>query len=328
MKSWIYKLLSSGKRQQDNSVELKCRNCGALMYGRFCHICGQDLFAGRKGGSGNIVFNLLDSMYSVDTKAFDTIRLLLFHPGKLTLEYYQGRIIRYLHPSKLFWFVSIVFFLYFSYRFDGGSNENKVQANAPAKTEVEAASARSSDPAQAGKEKTALPRAEPKKASGSTARSNDNRRKTWNKIESPEHPELAKEKFVSTFWAYAPYVSLVLIPFFSFLMFACFHRKVRKYSYHTMFTLHFHAFVYLFAGIVDLISDLWPSIVSGYLMIVPFIYLMFAVYVFYRPRMIPALFKMMLVAVIYFFVTVFVLILFVVFVAHKTSGEDFKALLS
>lgn len=88
----------------------------------YCHLCGQSLFVGKENCIEKFFSNAL-SLYSVDFKIFRTIKLLLFCPGKLTKEYCQGHIIRYEPPFKLFWTVSLLFFIYFSYKFDPNSTK-------------------------------------------------------------------------------------------------------------------------------------------------------------------------------------------------------------
>lgn len=312
------------------------------MHGRFCHMCGQDLFAGRKSGSGQIVYNFLDSIYAVDTKLFDTLKLLLFYPGKLTLEYYQGRIIRYVHPSKLFWFISIVFFLFFSFRLDNAKENKKDTGFVSVKNKsinfnLEGAESDYHDEDSGQKNTSSYPAivlndSVNGKESTALAQPADSV-KTSHKSEGQgkQHRDNKKfniDQFFSTFLAYAPYVTLVLIPFFSFLMFIFFRKYMRKYSYHLMFSLHFHAFIYLFIGITVFLSDFWPSVLSGYLLLVPFIYILIAVYVFYKPRMIPAIFKLGVIAVVYFFVMIIAVAFFSILVVYKVSGESWQEFFS
>ncbi len=107
-------------KKNNKPVLSKCRNCGTETKGPYCHLCGQSLFAGKEGFTESFFNNAL-SLYSVDFKIFRTIKLLLFYPGKLTKEYSKGHIIRYEHPFKLFWFVALLFFLFFTYKFDPNS---------------------------------------------------------------------------------------------------------------------------------------------------------------------------------------------------------------
>ena len=88
----------------------KCRNCGVELQGRYCHLCGQDMYAGAQRSVRSVVFNMFENIFSLDNKVFVTLVNLIFRPGKLTLEYFEGHVVRYVVPGKLFWFVSILFF--------------------------------------------------------------------------------------------------------------------------------------------------------------------------------------------------------------------------
>ena len=203
------------------------------MIGPYCHLCGQTLFAGREDSIEKFFSNTL-SLYSVDFKIFRTIKLLLFYPGKLTKEYCRGHIIRYEHPFKLFWFVTLLSFIYFSYKFD--PNSTKLTGN----TEL-------------------------------------------NRL----------------FMNYLPYATLLLVPFFSFLLFAFFRKHNPIYSNNTVFALHFHTFLYIFFVAVLLISNLGISVKWWLLFLIPYIYLMISVYLFYKPKVVPLFFKVSFILIIH-----------------------------
>ncbi len=97
-------------RKKSQLVLSICRNCGNQMKGPYCEKCGQHLFSGIKRSVKGLTFNALENMFVLDNKLFTTLGYLLFYPGKLTLEYMRGRMVSYVHPSKLFWFITIVFF--------------------------------------------------------------------------------------------------------------------------------------------------------------------------------------------------------------------------
>jgi len=49
--------------------------------------------------------------FHFEHKFFGTIKPLVFKPGKLTVEYVAGKRASFLHPIKLYIFISIVFFI-------------------------------------------------------------------------------------------------------------------------------------------------------------------------------------------------------------------------
>ncbi len=95
-----------------------CANCEAHLKGDFCHVCGQSAHVHRS------VMHLLEEfahgLYHFDSKAWRTVPLLAFRPGKLTRDYTHGRRARYIAPLALF--LLSVFLMFFVFGFVGGPN--------------------------------------------------------------------------------------------------------------------------------------------------------------------------------------------------------------
>lgn len=87
-----------------------CANCGTLLQGEFCHVCGQ------KATEINRPFwwiagEFLDSVFSYDSRTLRTIWLLFADPGEFTRLYNSGRRASVLPPFRTFIVATIVFFL-------------------------------------------------------------------------------------------------------------------------------------------------------------------------------------------------------------------------
>ena len=89
-----------------------CLNCGATVYGRFCHICGQENVE-PKESFWHLVTHFIYDITHFDGKFFSTVKYLLLKPGFLSGEYIAGKRTRYLNPVKMYVFVSAFFFLFF-----------------------------------------------------------------------------------------------------------------------------------------------------------------------------------------------------------------------
>jgi len=87
-----------------------CGNCGAVLEGRYCHVCGQ------RGHVHRSVLHLLEEffhgLFHFDGKIWRTIPLLLINPGALTRRYVEGQRVRFVSPIGLFLFC--VFLMFFS----------------------------------------------------------------------------------------------------------------------------------------------------------------------------------------------------------------------
>src|ERR1700744_6397960 len=89
-----------------------CLNCGATLQGHYCHVCGQENLQ-IKESFGHMMNHAISDYFHFDHQFFHTLKPLLFKPGFLTNEYMAGRRVQYLHPVKMYIFISIVFFLLF-----------------------------------------------------------------------------------------------------------------------------------------------------------------------------------------------------------------------
>lgn len=79
-----------------------CANCGTVLLGRYCHVCGQLGHVHRS--LLHLLEELLHGVLHFDAKALRTLPLLVFRPGTLTRRYLDGQRVRYLNPLTLFLF--------------------------------------------------------------------------------------------------------------------------------------------------------------------------------------------------------------------------------
>ncbi|HEY2581993.1 MAG TPA: DUF3667 domain-containing protein [Mucilaginibacter sp.] len=90
--------------------ENNCLNCGTTLEGKFCHNCGQENLE-IKESFGHMMNHAISDYFHFDHQFFHTLKPLFFKPGFLTNEYMAGRCVQYLHPVKMYIFISIVYFL-------------------------------------------------------------------------------------------------------------------------------------------------------------------------------------------------------------------------
>ncbi|MEO6979266.1 MAG: DUF3667 domain-containing protein [Mucilaginibacter sp.] len=90
--------------------ENDCLNCGTVLEGKYCHNCGQENLE-LKESFGHMMNHAISDYFHFDHQFFHTLTPLLFKPGFLTNEYMNGRRAQYLHPVKMYIFISIVYFL-------------------------------------------------------------------------------------------------------------------------------------------------------------------------------------------------------------------------
>jgi hypothetical protein len=92
--------------------EKDCLNCGTIVQGKYCHVCGQENVE-PKETFWHMVIHFFNDITHFDGSFFTTLKDLLFKPGFLSKEYMKGRRASYLHPVRMYVFTSAIFFLLF-----------------------------------------------------------------------------------------------------------------------------------------------------------------------------------------------------------------------
>jgi uncharacterized protein DUF3667 len=87
-----------------------CLNCNASLYGRYCHICGQENLE-PKETVWHLVNHFFQDVTHFDGKFFSTVKYLITKPGFLSREYMLGRRASYLNPIRMYVFTSAIFFV-------------------------------------------------------------------------------------------------------------------------------------------------------------------------------------------------------------------------
>jgi hypothetical protein len=89
-----------------------CLNCNAQVYGKYCHICGQENIE-PKESAWHLLSHFFQDITHFDGKFFTSIKYLILKPGFLSHEYLLGRRASHLNPVRFYIFTSAFFFLIF-----------------------------------------------------------------------------------------------------------------------------------------------------------------------------------------------------------------------
>lgn len=305
MKSIISGFLTRRRRKKRLPVLAVCRNCGTSLVSRYCHNCGQYLFAGFNYSIKDIIYNAFDTIFAWDNKLFRTLKYLLFFPGKLTKEYLSGKVIRYVHPAKLFWFITIIFFAVFTFWAGPDVSDQKLFGTDSKFEEV----------------------AEAVKKDNANSEENINQENTSSEedTDSAKKPERKKDVKLSDILDYIPYGMFLVVPFFAFLLQLFFYGKQHYYAGHLIFAFHFHSFIFLLFTIISLISHYYPpfeNIEDKIFLYVPPLYFIIALFVVYRPKIWSVIWKVPFIMFIYLFVIIFVLLAFSFLIVRYVHGVD------
>lgn len=97
---------------QPERTEKNCLNCNTHIYGRFCHVCGQENVVSKQSFF-SLAKHFVYDIFHFDGKFFETVRKLLLKPGQVPKEYTAGKRASFLDPIRMYLFTSAVFFVFF-----------------------------------------------------------------------------------------------------------------------------------------------------------------------------------------------------------------------
>ncbi len=90
-----------------------CPNCGAKFDGPYCAHCGQERDTHRRT-VGHLLHDFFEDILSFDSRILRTARALVSQPGELSCAFRDGRTRAYVPPIRLYFFVTLLFFLILS----------------------------------------------------------------------------------------------------------------------------------------------------------------------------------------------------------------------
>jgi hypothetical protein len=100
--------------EASDAAPVRCKNCDALLLGRFCANCSQAANV-HVPTTRELLHELLEGLTHSDSRLWRTLTTLWFKPGKLTEAFVAGRRMAYLPPFRLYLILSIIFFLLASF---------------------------------------------------------------------------------------------------------------------------------------------------------------------------------------------------------------------
>lgn len=88
-----------------------CLNCENKLSDEdnFCPNCGQ-VNNSKRVSFKDLVYDIFGYFFFYDYKLKNSIKLLLFYPGQLSLNFIKGKKANYIHPIRLFFIISLIYF--------------------------------------------------------------------------------------------------------------------------------------------------------------------------------------------------------------------------
>jgi hypothetical protein len=199
-----------------------CGNCETPLRGRYCPVCGQDSYH-RVTSIHELMADFFGEFLNLDSRLARSLPPLITRPGVLTKEYLAGRRARYIPPLKLYLFISVAFFFLLSIAW---LQPEWLNVHVP-------------------------DRAAPKVQLSAKDRADIAKQPKWVQSLVQQGMSIKKNphQFVSTMISKLPTMMFLLLPLFAFFLKLLYIRRKRYYVEHLIFSLHYHAVVFLAAFI-------------------------------------------------------------------------------
>jgi hypothetical protein len=226
-----------------------CPNCEAAVAGNFCHQCGQETVL-HPPSTREFLHEFIGHYVALEGKLWKSMGLLLFRPGRLTLEYIKGRRVRFVQPLRLYLTFSLIFFAVLKFNV----HENKKDHIEVGQTQS-APAADKGEPDEDGKEAKPLNEDRPgeihegtKEVGQMIGRVNPGMGKAL--ADKLEHigdlPGAEQKQLLGTaFYGYAPYAIFFMMPVFAFFLKVLYLGSGRRFGEHLLFALHTNGFAFL-----------------------------------------------------------------------------------
>jgi hypothetical protein len=236
-----------------------CLNCGAPLGGPFCSECGQRDIPPYPS-TRELAVDAISEFSGWDGRLASTIRALVTKPGVLTLEFLEGRRVRYISPLRLYLTASVIYFLLAagapSVRLgEGVSLTSGLQVSTTSSTTKTSRPQRVADAARESLDQQELTQQQKDSALADIARAPSVMRPFLRR--AVEDPAGFKRGILENM----PRMLFVLLPVFAGII-AIFYRH-RKYPEHLYFAIHLYAFIFVALGFSELAKFARLTVIAG-----------------------------------------------------------------
>lgn len=87
-----------------------CLNCSTPLRGKFCFHCGQKVIEPKERTVLHFIYQFFGSAFFLENNFFKNLWTLLSKPGKLPLDFIEGRRKRWMPPFSLFLLINLFYF--------------------------------------------------------------------------------------------------------------------------------------------------------------------------------------------------------------------------
>jgi hypothetical protein len=273
-----------------------CPNCGTALNGqsKFCPECGQENLETRENFF-HLAGHFIADYFHFDSKFFRSLIPLFTKPGFLTKEYWDGRRVQYIHPLRLFFFVTILFVLTSSTFYSHYEKELKASAYKTSDSvllkidDAYLASLNDSVKINIGKGRDSLTVKEVRETKTGIVRK-------LNKL----------GKGTDDVFKSLKYVTFLLLPLYALLFKLLYIRRRFFYVDHLVYMMHVQSFIYTILSVIFLLTLLLPLSLDAIRYItltIIFIYLLISLRYLYHQPWLKTILKSLIATFLLFFIT-------------------------
>ncbi len=253
-------------------TQKNCLNCGTQVEGRYCQQCGQENVE-VKESFWQLLMHFIEDLTHFDGKLWKTLKLLLFKPASLTRLYMEGKRATYLHPIRMYLFVSAVFFLVI---FTGGpkkatelnkKDKAKIASNTSVKKIDSIEKANNGFQFEIGRDTINYKSAE----AYQTAQNKlpENKKANWLESKLAKQGITLKQKYkgnnfeigkavLEQFEHYFSRILYISLPIFAFFVWLLYRRNKEHYFVdHLIFSIHIYCAFFIILFVVKVIDNLY-----------------------------------------------------------------------
>lgn len=296
----------------EHSSPSACLNCGAALRGKYCAACGQRVET-HPPTIGHFLEEIVETLTHADSRLWLTLRLLISKPGHLSREFFAGRRAGYMPPIRLYFVLSVLFFLLLAISPDNtGDQVNLKVATPDENAQLTIGQNQANNLIETDQESLsrALERCRDLKYNGPAIATIEPRlqaacRRTVQDLQQ------GGNRLVQLFLQNLPKAMFVLLPLFAAVMLVLYWRPRRLYAEHLIFLIHNHSAAFLSLTLLTLFDYLVPKGFADWLTPIFFLWLIWYSYrglrVFYEQSRLRTLAKLTVLSLLYLTISVLVL---------------------
>ncbi len=292
----------------------QCLNCGGKFEAerKYCPDCGQKVLQPSDLSFRKFFWHALGDYFHADGKFFASFKTLALQPGLMTVEYLAGKRMKYLHPFRLFLFLSVIYFLLIAAwgTGHGSTPENTKETDTVNYFNMTLTFGDRHLPVDS------VRRAVESEGMDSVVAhlyENPNWFQRLMAEKVIESSLFGPEVFFNKLLHHASKIIFILIPFIALLLKLLYIRRKRLYYDHLVFSLHFHSLLFILLIIVQLTTMFLFQVPVWIILIVVLTCLLLAMRRVYRQSWLKTTMKMIALILMYLVIAVPLLAILLLF---------------